>query len=241
MPAAQQNRETFRGLDSGGQFEVKAVLFDMDGVLIDSAAVANRLLAKTAAEHGVTLSEDELESLAGYSGAQFWSYVKKTHGLPGAPEEYRESYDAAAEVAEYHPGLVAPGVVDLWRDLVGAGTRVGVVTSASRWRTGEVLKLLGVQDQAAVVVSSDDVASHKPDPAPYLLACSTLDLSPGHCIALEDSARGIAAANAAGLVSIAYTGLAEDLKAEASARTTLNDFRGIDSTHLRSLYEEAVV
>ncbi len=76
--------------------ELQAVLFDMDGVLIDSAAVANRLLSATAARHGVDLSTAELDALAGSSGLQSRSYVKETCSLPGAVVDYRESYDAKA-------------------------------------------------------------------------------------------------------------------------------------------------
>ena len=103
-----------------------------------------------------------------------------------------------------------------------------------------MLELLGVTHHVSTVVSSDDVSSHKPDPAPYLLACAQLALEPHECVALEDSARGIESANRAGVVSVAYTGVTEDPEAVGVARLVLDSFSGITPVHLRQLYMSAV-
>lgn len=218
---------------------LKAVLFDMDGVLIDSAAVATRLLASAAARHGAHLSDEELTGLAGASGLQFWTYVKEAHGLPGRVEDYRESYDAEAEVAAYDASLVANGVHALIAALVASGVRVGVVTSGSCWRTGQVVQLVGVAELISVRVCADDVEYHKPDPAPYVVAAERLELSPSNCLAVEDSVRGVQSALAAGFSVAAYVGFDENRDAVSHAHGLIRDFRLETPTTLVALHHRA--
>lgn len=205
--------------------ELRAVLFDLDGVLIDSAAVAYPLLAETAARHGAHLSSEELSALTGASGGQFWSYVVEKYALSGSVREYLESYDVEAEIAGYHPGLIAPGVVDLISRLTAAGVVIGLVTSAESRRARYVLDLAGIADRFAVQVHNESVERHKPDPEPYLAAAESLGLSAEACLAIEDSVPGVRSARRAGMVAIAYTGIAEDPIAAAESQRIVRDFR----------------
>ena len=218
--------------------KLEAVLLDMDGVVINSAKVADGLLVATASSHGVCLSPRELELLAGANGIQFWSYVKEAYGLPDRVETYRDSYDASAEVAAYGPDLIAGGLAELLRDLTAAGIKTGLVTSATTWRVQHVLDL--VDAEFGVVVSGDDVADPKPAPTPYLLAAETLGVHPSGCLAVEDSARGVQSARTAGMVVLAYREFAGPTQVAADAHDTLERFAGQSAESLRSLYASLV-
>src|SRR3954465_1471005 len=106
---------------SGLTTELSAVIFDMDGVIIDSQAVENRVLVEAAARHGVRLRVSELEDLVGASEQQFWSYVKARYGLPEPLAYYIASYDEDSEIAGYDETLFSPGLSALLSELRVAG------------------------------------------------------------------------------------------------------------------------
>ena len=104
--------------------ELGAVLFGMDGVIIDSARVANRLLVEAAARHGASLTDAQLRELAGAGGLEFWSYVKSAFSLPASPADYLESYDAEAEVALYDRSFWLRGSKRCWTTLLETVSRL---------------------------------------------------------------------------------------------------------------------
>lgn len=215
------------------------MLFDMDGVLVDSAGVSNRRLTESARRHGVHLTPEELESLQGTSGPQFWGYIKRAYDLPGTPEEYWASYDAEGEVAEYDPSLIAGGIHRLLDLLRSEAIRIGLVTSASRRRTEKVLDFLDVRALLDSYVCADDVPEHKPDPAPYLAAAKRLDVAPESCLVIEDSHRGVRSAVAAGMAAAVFTGFATDAEAVRWAVGTIHDFALETPETLRSTHRRA--
>lgn len=216
--------------------ELGAVLFDMDGVIIDSARVANRLLVETAARHGAILSAAQLRQLAGASGLEFWSYVKSAFSLPSSPADYLDSYDAEAEVALYDRTLLAPGIETLLDDLTREGLKTAVVTSATCWRTRHVLALVESAPSITAVICGDDTSVSKPDPAPYLLAAQRLDLPVHACLAVDDSARGIRSATDAGMRVLAYTGFGAMDGEVDLADGLIIDFRSETAGSLRRLH-----
>ena len=221
--------------------QLRAVLFDMDGVLINSAVVSNRLHVATAARHGVHLSADEVKSLAGVHGPQFWSYVKETYRLPGTVEEYWESYDAEAEVAAYSTDLIAPGVEELISALDSVGFLVGIVTSASCWRTGQVIELLSIAgDRISAVICSDDVEKPKPDAEPYLTAAKRLGVEAAACVAVEDSRSGVQSALGAGMPVLVFAGFGVDPSAMGQAHGVVRSFVTESPTSIEAMHRAAM-
>jgi sugar-phosphatase len=119
-----------------------------------------------------------------------------------------------------------PGAADLVRAAADAGIPIAVVTSAALSWTEEVLgPVLGVRDRVQVLVTAEDVATGKPDPAGYAAACRRLGVQPEACLGVEDSASGIRALLGAGVgdvVGVTTTSPAEDLLT-AGAQRTIDD------------------
>lgn len=220
--------------------KLSAVLFDMDGVLIDSARVADELLQATAERHGASLTAGDLEALRGLGGVQFWSEVKARFGLPGKVAEYLESYDAELEVSLYTLDLLARGIEPLLAALSSAGVRTGLVTSATCWRTRRVLSMLETRQALAVVVCADDVQVPKPDPAPYSKAASILGVYADECLAIEDSVSGVTSARAAGMAVLCYTGFGPRAEAAELADGVVEDFRLVSPDSLRVSHGRAM-
>ncbi len=201
---------------------VAAVLFDMDGVLIDSNAVIERAWREAAEMYGKTISADDI--------------IKHIHGQPGPhtiqalfndlPLKDRESVQAhiihVENTADYEP---IPGVAQLITALDAARIKVGIVTSGWREKIDRVTAMLGVQSCISVVVERDDVARGKPFPDPYLLAAERLAMPAEKTVVFEDSRSGVTSAVSAGAFCVGIGGV--ELVA-CGARLAIPDFTGVE-------------
>jgi sugar-phosphatase len=175
-----------------------AVLFDMDGTLVDSSACVELTWRKWAEKHGV-----DLEALMRIShGRQNHETIRLIAPHLETPEEIaflvrteEECYDGIVEVR---------GARALLDTMTGTAMPWAVVTSA--WRTLAELRLgLAGLPIPAVLVTSDDISHSKPHPEGYLLAATRLGVTPGECLVIEDAHAGIEAARAAGMRVIGIT------------------------------------
>ncbi|HKO49600.1 MAG TPA: HAD family phosphatase [Polyangiaceae bacterium] len=217
--------------------EPEAVIFDMDGVIIDSQAAANRALVEAAAKHGVRLAVSELEDLVGASAQQFWHYVKERYRLPESIPYYAASYDENSEIAGYDETLLSPGLDALLNELRAAGISTALATSGSRRRMNAVIDMYGLARWLDVALCGEDAAREKPAPELFLAAASALSVSPAACLVVEDSAPGIAAARAAGMTVLGFTAYCGPNSLRRGADAYLSSFEGLGLSELQTLWQ----
>jgi HAD superfamily hydrolase (TIGR01509 family) len=179
------------------------VVFDMDGVLVDSEPVHERANAEYLAGLGVTLDPELADDMMGRRVRELTDALAQRLGLE--PERVFSDREAIFwrlldQGLQPMPGLQA--AVDR---LAGAGLPLAVATSGTRAYVDHVLDRLQVRAAFAAVVSGEDVRNGKPDPEIYLLAAERLHADPGDCVAVEDTTHGIAAAHGAGMRTVAVT------------------------------------
>lgn len=181
---------------------IKAVVFDMDGVLIDSEPVWERVRRNFVATRGGRWRDDAQDRLMGMSTAEWSAYLSEDFGLRLAAPQVAELV-IAAMAAEYRAHLpLLPGAVGAVRDL-SARWPLAVASSAPKSLIDAVLDASGLRPAFAAAVSSEEVARGKPAPDVYLEAAARLGVPPAACAAVEDSANGLRSAAAAGLAVIA--------------------------------------
>ena len=185
---------------------IEAVIFDMDGVIMDSHAIAQELLCHTAQRFGAPISIEEVKSFGALSSHQFWSAVKAKYGLPEAVEFYVAEYDDREEVKMYRDQGPIEGITDLIVDLHSHRIRLGLATSASRYRMMAVVNMFQLQTYFDAFICGEDVSNCKPDPEVFLTTAARLGAVPECCVVVEDSRNGLIAAKAAGMKCIAFTG-----------------------------------
>src|SRR6187551_2146857 len=217
--------------------EPEAVIFDMDGVIIDSQAAANRALVEAAAKHGVRLAVSELEDLVGASAQQFWQYVKWRYALPEAIAYYAASYDENSEIAGYDETLLSPGLDALLNELRSAGISLALATSGSRRRMNAVIEMYGLAQWLDVALCREDAGREKPEPDLFLAAASALAVAPSACLVVEDSALGIAAARAAGMTVVGFTAYCGPNSLRRGAHAYLSSFEGLGLPELQTLWQ----
>ena len=220
--------------------EPAAVIFDMDGVIIDSQAAANRALVEAAAKHGVRLAVSELEDLVGASQQQFWHYVKERYRLPEAIPYYAASYDENSEIAGYDETLLSPGLDALFDELRAAGISLALATSGSRRRMNALIEMYGLARWLDIALCGEDAARPKPAPDLFLAAAAELAAPAAACLVVEDSALGIAAARAAGMTVVGFTGYCAPHSLRRGADAYLSSFEGLGLLELQMLWQGSV-
>lgn len=193
----------------GPRFEnpFAAIIFDLDGTLVDSTPAVIRAWSRWATERGITAEE-----LAGYHGVPAKSIVADL--VPEAEREAAGRRIDELELADLDGVVPLPGAVDA---LSGLPTdRLAIATSCTRPLAAARLAASGVPTPV-VVVTVDDVERGKPAPDPFLLAAKRLGVDPARCLVVEDAPAGLQAARAAGCATLAVTTTtpAQDLRADA--------------------------
>ena len=181
---------------------IEAVIFDLDGVLLDSEQVWDEAREQLAKERGGRWHENAQRDMMGMSSVEWSRYMHDVIGLPEPPEEIsREVVERMAKLYREHLPVV-PGAREAVERLA-ARWPLGLASSSNRELIDLALELLGVKHLFKATVSSEEVTRGKPAPDVYLEAARRLGVDPTHAAAIEDSENGIRAAKAAGMRVIA--------------------------------------
>ena len=177
---------------------IDAVVFDLDGLLIDSEQVWDEAREQLAEERGGRWHDQAQKDMMGMSSTEWSRYMHERVGLPEPPEEInREVVERlAATYCEHLPAI--PGAKEAVERLA-ARWPLGLASSSNRELIDLALELLGVKQLFAATVSSEEVDRGKPAPDVYLEVARRLGVDPTHAAAVEDSNNGILAAKAAGM------------------------------------------
>ena len=182
----------------------QAVVFDNDGLLLDTEAAWTRAEEDLFARRGRAFTAEHKRALIGSSPTTSAVMLEAMLDSPGEGEALTDELHALV-MAEVLAGVPPrPGALELIDALRAAGVRLAVASNSRREFVEHALRTAGLADgRFDVVVTADDVAAPKPAPDLYLSACSALGAAPEQCAALEDSAVGVASAVAAGLYVVA--------------------------------------
>jgi HAD superfamily hydrolase (TIGR01509 family) len=214
-----------------------AVLFDMDGTLVDSEKVWDVGLLELAQRYGGRLSADARARMVGSSMADSMMILHTDIGQP-----WRDVDESLAWLEERVKGLFAdglvwrPGALELLQEVTAARVPAALVTATRRHLVDVALETIG-RAHFAAVVCGDEVDDVKPHPAPYLTAASLLGVDIRRCVAIEDSPTGVASARAAGAVVLAVP--SEVDLSHLDGVTHIDSLVEVDLAYLRALVRVA--
>jgi HAD superfamily hydrolase (TIGR01509 family) len=218
-----------------------AVIFDMDGVILDSEPLHDRgsmEVFKAAAGRDGRCIEPDLLAFRGRTEKDFWSHIQQKHQLPLTMEELiRRKESCFLELLRSEPEVQAfPGLASFVRSVKDEMT-VALASSSSHAVIDATLTRLGLLDAFATRVSGVDVTRGKPAPDIFLLTAQKLGVAPPQCVVIEDSVSGIAAARAAGMYCLGFLGNEGKPENMSAATAILRTFEGLDAGSLRALVE----
>ncbi|GLW23199.1 MULTISPECIES: HAD family hydrolase [Microbispora] len=209
-----------------------AVLFDMDGLLVDTEGVWFEVETEVVTRLGGTWGPEHQEQLVGGSWDRTVRYMLELTRADVDPMLVGQWLIDGMESRLSADVTPMPGALDLLRGLADHGVRTALVTSSLRIIADAVLKAVG-REHFEVIVTADDVTCTKPHPEPYLTAAGLLSVDPGRCVALEDSPNGVASATAAGCRVVAVPGVLPI--AQAPGRVVMPSLLDVDVDFLRAL------
>jgi beta-phosphoglucomutase len=182
------------------------VIFDMDGVLLDSEPFICKAACRMFAEHGLAVRPEDFLPFVGAGENRYLGGVAEKYGFPIAIDrDKKRTYDIYLEIIKgrLHP---LPGVHEFIAECRAAGKKIALASSADlRKVAGNLAEIKIPAETFDAVVVAEDVVHKKPDPEIFLCAAGKLGLNPADCLVVEDAINGVAAAKAAGAKVLALT------------------------------------
>jgi len=216
-----------------------AVIFDMDGVLVDSYHAHFESWERGATEIGREMSVSQFNRTFGRTSreiiAEHWGQGSLNEAEIHKFDERKESLYREI-VAKAFPAM--EGAEKLIRELHAAGFLLAIGSSGPPENVEMVLEKLGVKSLFAAVVTGRDVTRGKPDPQVFLTAATKLQLIPGRCAVIEDAPVGITAANSAGMTSIALLSTGHTADSVAHAKLTVTALRELSAKRIAALIDK---
>lgn len=218
---------------------LEAVVFDFDGLIIDSEWVIFETAVTAFAQHGHALTADAWATVIGTNNddsERWWAEVCEAAGVAGFELAAFEAAYEAQDRSNRDELPPLPGVVELSAALADAGISLGIASSSSRAWLDRHISRLGLAGRFRTLVGADVVGGvGKPRPDVYLRACADLGARPARAVALEDSSHGVAAAKAAGMAAVAVPSIltashdfsAADLVVASLADLTVEVLQGL--------------
>ena len=182
----------------------RAVVFDLDGVLWDGEPLYHEAFNVVLKPYGhwIALDDPGYTGIIGKSVEAAWDWMRERFALNESPATFYRSYDEAVMDLLKEPRDRLPGVRELLAELKARGVPMGVASASLRNWVDATLAGLGLDGAFDATVTASEVEHSKPAPDLYLLAAKGLGVPPESCLAFEDTASGIASAQAAGMFAV---------------------------------------
>ncbi len=209
---------------------IKAIIFDMDGVLVDSEPFHIEIEKQQFLLNQISISDEEHHQFMGTASDVMWREIAGRHTLNIPVEQLVEQNKT--ESIRYFTALieipVMPGLVDLLEKLTTQNYPMAVASSSFPEIIEIILEKTGLRKYFQVVVSSQEAGKSKPEPDVFLLAARKLGIPAKDCVVIEDSANGIKAAQSAGMSCIAYQGPGANPQSQKEADAVVRSYTQLE-------------
>lgn len=208
---------------------IKALVFDMDGVIIDSEPIQCEIAVEVLRSFGGEPREHEIHEFVGVTNQAMWPILKERHKLDATVEEMLERHQEYKK-RRFSQERIEPidGIRDLIKKAVDSGLKIALATSSPKFLAEHILKSTGMLPWFDVLVTADDITRSKPDPEIYLKAAQLLGIDPGSCVAIEDAELGMQSAKSAGMRVIAFLNPNSGKQDTSKADFVVSSIRDID-------------
>jgi len=205
---------------------IEAIIFDMDGVLVDSEPFHIEIEKRQFERNKLIVSAEEHLNYMGMASDVMWRTIVNKHQLNIPVEELidQNRTESIRYFSELATIPVMPGLIELLEMLKGKNYPMAVASSSFPEIIELILKKTELRDYFRVVVSSQEAGKSKPEPDVFLLAAKKLGVPPTNCIVIEDSFNGIAAAHAANMHCVAYQGPGSNPQQQNEADAVITSF-----------------
>jgi HAD superfamily hydrolase (TIGR01509 family) len=218
---------------------LRAVIFDMDGVILDSQPYHFAVEEKIFRAKGITVSIEESHSFVGMAGDRMWAAVKNKFGLKESVAELmafdnRIRVDYFASLEDVRP---MPGIIKLLEELRGNTIKIALASSSSVEVIDVFISKLGIGHYFQQIISGDFVEKGKPAPDIFIHTAQALQEPAAGCVVIEDSANGVKAAKLAGMKCIGFQNANSGDQDLSPADMVIDDLTKLTVSIIESLYK----
>lgn len=214
--------------------KIQAVIFDMDGVIIDSEPLYYQIQKGFFKDLGFTVSKIEYDTFIGAGMQLMWEKLCSKHNLSFTVEQLiKMNNDLIYKTFNNSDSLqAAEGFNSFLTSIKEMGMKTAVASSTSKKVINVILSRLGIIHEFDVIISSEEVLQGKPEPDIFIEAAGRLMLDPANCVVIEDSTNGVRAAGKAGMRCIGFSNINSGNQDLSSANIIVTSFSGIDLDNL---------
>jgi len=213
------------------------VIFDMDGVIIDSERIYHYVEMKLFKKLGLDISEEERSSYIGTKTTEMWAEIKQNHFVEHPVKILVEMENSEFTACLKSEQNLKPmrGIVELIRELHGNGIILALASSSCIELIEVILGMFDLKKYYTFILSGDDVENGKPAPDIFNAVCRQAGIAPQNCIVIEDSKNGVLSAKAAGIKCIGYQNSGSGDQDLSSADMVIPDFNELSCNILKDL------
>lgn len=204
----------------------KAVIFDMDGVLIDSEPAYLEMNLKMFAQFGIEMDDENYKALVGMPSVPMWKMLKEKYDLKNEVKDFIH-YEKKRMLEILDSDIITKpvdGISELIGTLKNNNIKLSVASSSAKDNVNFVLEKLKIRDNFEFIISGEEVVNGKPSPDIFLKVSDHFNICPADCFVIEDSANGIKAANSAGMKSLGFTNNGTNKQDLSDAQIIINSF-----------------
>ncbi len=210
--------------------QISTVIFDMDGVIIDSEPIHLEIVQEMTGDLGLTIADAELQSYVGSSTLEMWADIVQRYHVNRLPEKLTDT--TKMRIKKHYRSIkvlpAVPGVRELIKELHQSGKKLALASSSSMEQIEIVLQKLNLKSYFPDKVSGADLPKSKPDPMIFRKAADLTDSNPVQCLVIEDSYNGVTAAKAAGMTCIGFKNEHSGNQDLSKADLVIDDFKSFD-------------
>jgi beta-phosphoglucomutase-like phosphatase (HAD superfamily) len=221
---------------------LKAVIFDLDGVIINSEHLYHKVNKITFKKLNINVSDEEYEKLIGKTGKDVWSSIKKKYNLSHTVEELiKFENDGFIDLIMSDKDNIKPikGIIELIKDIDNHNIPMGLASSSIRRSIEAVINLFDIKKYFKTIITGEDVSNGKPNPEIFLKTANLLKVKPEKCIVIEDSYNGVKASKEANMMCLGYKNPSSGNQDLSLADFVTEDFSEISYDKLIKIHSNA--
>lgn len=219
---------------------LKAVIFDMDGVIIDSEPLRVKAVILAMQKFGLTLTEDFCYKFIGTTSVHMFETIRKDYNLSVPVIELIAANEATKkELLKVESYPIIPYVKELIQDLYNNGLKLAIASSSSMEEIKATVQTLDISSYISALISGSEVKNPKPAPDIFLKTAQELKVDPSECIVLEDSYVGVTAAKAAGMTRIGFLNSHSGIQDLSQVNFVIEGFEEINYKFVSQIYQRS--
>jgi HAD superfamily hydrolase (TIGR01509 family) len=208
---------------------INAVIFDLDGVLIDSEPLHCKADSQLLRELGIDVPENYFDRFTGWTDTAMWEAIKTDYHITKSINELMKmQIPIKLNLLRDGDFKAIPGIVELLEEIKTGHIPIAIASSSPKLFIEAVVEIIGIKEYFNILLSGEEIENSKPEPDIFLKVAELLNVNPSECLVVEDSKSGTIAAKKAGMKCIGYQNLNSGNQDLSEADIIVNDIREID-------------